>query len=88
MSWAYSFNDEALKLLRKVGPEGRRRIIAYLDSNIAGCEDPRMFGKRLKGDFSELWRFRTGHYRIIAQLRDQELVIAVVRVGHRRDVYD
>ncbi len=88
MSWDYSFTDEALKNLRKVGAEGKRRIVGYLDSNITGCDNPRQFGKALKGDLGDLWRFRTGQYRIICQIKDEELVVLVVRVGHRRDVYD
>lgn len=88
MSWDYSFTDEALKNLRKLGGDGKRRIIKYLDSNITGCEDPRQFGKALKGDLSDLWRFRTGHYRIICEIQNDMLVVLVVRVGHRRNVYD
>jgi mRNA interferase RelE/StbE len=88
VSWDYRFTDEALKNLRKVGAEGKRRILSYLDSNITGCGDPRQFGKALKGDLGDLWRFRTSHYRIICQIRDEELVVLVVRVGHRKDVYE
>ena len=88
MSWDYSFTDEALKNLRKLGADGRRRIVNYLDSNITGCGDPRQFGKALKGELGDLWRFRTGHYRIICEIQDGTLVVLVVRVGHRRNVYD
>jgi len=77
-----------LKQLRKIGTEGRRRILTYLDSNLSGCEDPRQFGKSLTGDLGEFWRYRTSHYRIICSIEDEELVVLVVRVGHRSDVYD
>ncbi|MCP5536388.1 MAG: type II toxin-antitoxin system RelE/ParE family toxin [Akkermansiaceae bacterium] len=88
MGWEYKISVAALKQLKKLGPEGARRILAYLDANIAGCENPRSFGKPLKGELGELWRYRTSHYRIICQLRDDELVVLAVRVGHRRDVYE
>lgn len=88
MSWDYSISDQALKQLRKLGPEGSKRIFAYLDNNIAGVEDPRMFGKALSGDLGDLWRYRTSHYRIICKLVDEELEVLVVKAGHRRDVYD
>ncbi len=88
MSWDYSISDEALKQLRKLGAEGRRRIFAYLDSNITGCDDPRAFGKGLRGDLGEFWRYRTSHYRIICRIKDAELEVLVVKAGHRRDVYD
>lgn len=77
-----------MKQLRKLGAEGRKRIFAYLDNNIAGAEDPRQFGKPLRGDMGELWRYRTSHYRIICKLVDSELEVLVVKAGHRRDVYD
>jgi len=38
-------------------------------------------------DLGEFWRYRVGSYRIVARLKDKELVILVVRVGHRREVY-
>lgn len=88
MSWDYEFNDEALKQLRKMGAEGKRRILAYLDQNICDCEDPRQFGKALSGDLGDLWRYRTSHYRIICKLQDDKLVVLVVKAGHRKDVYD
>jgi mRNA interferase RelE/StbE len=71
-----------------MGPEGKKRILAYLDSNISGCDDPRQFGKALTGDLGEFWRYRTSHYRIICSIKDEELVVLVFRVGHRSDVYD
>lgn len=88
MSWDYSVSDQALKQLRKMGVEGRKRIFAYLDSNITGCEDPRAFGKALRGELGEFWRYRTSHYRIVCRIQDEELVVLVVKAGHRRDVYD
>ncbi len=88
MSWDYRISDEALKQLRKLGAEGSKRIIAYLDNNITDCDDPRSFGKGLKGDLGEFWRYRTSQYRIICRIEDQELEILVVKAGHRRDIYD
>jgi len=90
VSWDYRISDQALKQLRKMGAEGKRRVLAYLDSNISGCGDPRQFGKALTGagDLGEFWRYRTSHYRIIGSIEDEELVVLVVRVGHRSDVYD
>ncbi|MDP4722238.1 MAG: type II toxin-antitoxin system mRNA interferase toxin, RelE/StbE family [Akkermansiaceae bacterium] len=82
MSWDYSFTDEALKNLRKVGAEGKRRIIGYFDSNITGCDDPRQFGKALKGDLGELWRYRTGHYRIaISRMKNSRFWSSVSGIG-------
>jgi mRNA interferase RelE/StbE len=87
VNWVYSFDDRALKELRKLGKNAQRDIIAYLDERIAGEGDPRRFGKGLKADLAGLWRYRVGDYRVLCQIRDGELLVLVVAVGHRRDVY-
>ncbi len=87
MSWAYRFEERALKELRKLGKQAQREIIDYLDERIAGKQDPRRFGKGLKSDLAGLWRYRVGDYRILCQIRNGELLVLVVAVGHRRDIY-
>lgn len=87
MSWAYRFDERALKELRKLGKQAQRDIITYLEDRIAGAEDPRRFGKGLKADLAGLWRYRVGDYRIVCHIRDGELLVLVVAVGHRRQVY-
>ncbi len=88
MSWVYRFDERALKELRKLGKQAQRDIIAYLDERVAGDADPRRFGKRLKANLAGLWRYRAGDYRILCQIRDGELLVLVVAVGHRKDIYE
>ena len=88
MSWAYSFEARALKELKKLGPQARSEIVAYLDERVAGNEDPRAFGKALKGDLAGLWRYRVADFRLICAIQDQRLIVLVLKVGHRRDIYD
>ena len=88
MSWVYRFDERALKELRKLGQQAQRDILAYLDERVKGDADPRRFGKGLKADLAGLWRYRVGNYRILCQIRDGELLVLVVAVGHRRDVYE
>lgn len=87
MSWVYRFDERALKELKKLGHQAQREILAYLDERIAGDEDPRRFGKGLKAELAGLWRYRVRNYRILCRIQDGELLILVVAVGHRRDVY-
>lgn len=54
---------------------------------MTGSLDPRAPGKALTGRFSGLWRYRVGDYRIICKIEDDRLVVLVVEVGHRRDIY-
>jgi mRNA interferase RelE/StbE len=88
VSWVYRFDGRALKELKKLGHSAQRDIIAYLDQRVASNADPRRFGKGLKADLAGLWRYRVGAYRILCQIKDQELLVLVVAVGHRKDVYE
>ena len=87
MNWVYRFDERAVKDLRKLDIQAQRDIISYLDERIAGVNDPRRFGKALKADLAGLWRYRIGDYRILCQIKDGELVVLVVAVGHRRNFY-
>lgn len=88
MSWVYRFDERALKELRKLGKQAQRDIIAYLDERIAGDGDSRRFGKALKADLAGLWRYRVGDYRILCRINEGELLVLVIAVGHRREVYE
>ena len=87
MSWVYRVDERALKELKKLGRATQRDIIAYLDERVAGDADPRRFGKALKAQLAWLWRYRGGTYRIICKINDGELLVLVVAVGHRKDIY-
>ena len=88
MSWVYRFDERALKELRKLGRQAQRDILDYLDDRVSGDGDPRRFGKGLKAGLVGLWRYRVGPYRILCQIKDQEMLVLVVTVGHRKDVYE
>ena len=87
MRWAYSFDERALKELKKLGKPAQREILKYLDERIATKENPTRFGKALHGDLAGLWRYRVGDYRLICSLREGQMLVLVLKVGHRRDVY-
>jgi mRNA interferase RelE/StbE len=86
--WRVEFDRDAAKEFRKLGEPARRAILRYLRERVATAEDPRRFGKPLAGDLAGLWRYRIGDYRLIAAFEDDRLVVLVLRVGHRREVYD
>ena len=86
--WAVEWDDAARKELRKLDHSAQNQIIRYLDDRIATEEDPRRFGEGLTGDKAGLWRYRVGDYRVICRIEDQNLVVLILRVGHRRNVYE
>lgn len=88
MSWVYQIEAEALRELKALDREAHRRIVRYLDTRIAGDPDPRRFGSSLGGDLHGLWRWRVGDYRIIGRIEESVVLVSIVRVGHRKGVYD
>ena len=64
----------------------QKRIKKYLDE-VEKLENPRSRGKALSANLAGLWRYRVGDYRIICRIQDDELIVCVVDVGHRKDVY-
>lgn len=79
--------EKAKKQLSKLDNSAKKRILDYMD-DVAQLENPRERGKMLIGNMFGLWRYRVGDYRILCKIRDKELVITVVEVGHRREVYN
>ena len=65
-----------------------RRLVDFLDERVAGEADPRSTGKALTGPvLGAFWRYRVGDYRIICDLQDGALVVLVLQIGNRKDVY-
>lgn len=87
MAWTVSVSNAAERQLRKLDRYVQRRILDWLDDRIEGCKNPRHFGEPLKGDHAGLWRYRVGDYRILCDIRDQEVVVLVLAIGHRRQIY-
>jgi mRNA interferase RelE/StbE len=73
----------AERQLRKLDPPGRRRVQAAID--LLAMEPRPPAARQLVGGAGE-WRVRTGDYRIIYEIQDQQLLVLVIKVGHRRDV--
>lgn len=85
--WRLEFSKRADKQLSKMDPGIRRVILAWLLKNVDGCEDPRAHGKGLTANRSGKWRYRVGDYRILCEIKDEELVVLAIEIGHRREVY-
>lgn len=87
MTWRVEFESQAEKELSRLDPQYARRILKYLHERIATDDDPRRFGDPLRHGLSGLWKYRIGDYRVICDIRDEVLLVLVVRIGHRRHVY-
>ncbi|HEV2364154.1 MAG TPA: type II toxin-antitoxin system RelE/ParE family toxin [Caulobacteraceae bacterium] len=88
MAWTIEIEDHALRQLRKLGGAQAARIIDFLRERIAVLDDPRSAGQALRGSaLGEFWRYRVGDYRLVCRIEDARLVVLVVALGHRREVY-
>lgn len=87
MVWTVEIAESAAKVISKLDKNTQRRIQQFLREKIATNEDARRIGKPLKGQQSDLWRYRVGDYRLICQIQDQALKVLVLKAGHRKEVY-
>ncbi|MBZ5601764.1 MAG: type II toxin-antitoxin system RelE/ParE family toxin [Acidobacteriia bacterium] len=88
MAWTIDFTDKAVTELEWTDHSVRRRIISFLEERVAPLDDPRQIGKALRYDLANLWSYRVGDYPILCDIRETVLTVLVVRVGHRKDVYE
>jgi mRNA interferase RelE/StbE len=86
--WAIEFDEAAKKELAKLDRKVARRLLDFLTQRVISLKDPRSVGQALKGSkLGEFWKYRVGDFRIIANIQDQKMIILVLRVGSRRDIY-
>ena len=89
MTWKIEIVPGAKKELDKLDRQVAKRILKFLHKRVASLKNPRSIGDALKGyKFGEYWRYRVGDYRIITKIEDNFLLIIVLRVGHRRQIYN
>lgn len=86
MAWRIEIDKDVQREMKKLDKQVAKRITAKL-REISQLDDPRSMGKGLTGNLAGLWRYRVGDYRIICDIEDGVLVILVVDVAHRREVY-
>ena len=88
MIWKVEFDERARKELRKLDRQAQANILSYLRDRIATHEDSHRFGDPLRKNMSGFWKYRIGHYRIICDIRENVVTVRVLRVGHRKNVYE
>lgn len=88
MRYSVMVSEEAFKQLKKLDLQQRAFIMSYIRKKLDGMENPRQAGKALTGEFKGLWRYRAGDYRIVCDIQDDRVVIVVVAVGHRKNIYE
>ncbi|MDO5085329.1 MAG: type II toxin-antitoxin system RelE/ParE family toxin [Erysipelotrichaceae bacterium] len=87
MSYELVITEKFEKSFRKLDRQIQKIIKSWIDKNLVGCDEPRLHGKGLTANRSGQWRYRIGDYRILADIQDTKLILILVDVGHRKNVY-
>lgn len=75
------------KEFKKLDKYTMKMIKIWIEKNLVNCDNPRHTGKGLTSNRSGQWRYRIGDYRILAEIQEEKIVILLLTIGHRRDVY-
>ena len=86
MSYTIRFTPRAAKQVRKLDSAAAKRIRDFLEQKLSQLDNPRQLGKKLVNE--DFWRYRVGDYRILTNIDDDQILILVVEVAHRREVYN
>lgn len=88
MVWRIDVSASAEKQLGKLDPQVARRILTFLRERVAPLDDPRAIGEALRGsELGEFWKYRVGDWRVICEIKDKQILITVLSLGNRREIY-
>jgi len=86
--WQIKIAASAEKQFAKLDRPVAQRILTFLRERVAPLEDPRAIGEALHGRaLGEFWKYRVGDWRVICEIQDKQIVITVLSLGNRREVY-
>ena len=85
--YTVEYSKAASKALLKMDKSVSRMIYGWVNRNLVGTPNPRAHCKALTGNLAGLWRYRVGNCRLIADIQDDRLVILMLEVGHRGEIY-
>lgn len=88
MALQIEFDPDALKELKRLDRPVQIRLVAFLRDRLAPLDDPRSLGEALSGArLGSYWKYRVGDWRVVCDIQDQRVVVRVLRLGNRREVY-
>jgi mRNA interferase RelE/StbE len=88
MAYSVELSESADRELSKLDAQQAKRILKFLHERVAKLDDPRSIGEALHGSrLGEFWKYRVGDYRLISKIENDRLVVLVLRVGHRKEIY-
>ena len=88
MAYSIEFDPDAVKDLKKLDRPVQQRLIGFLRERVAQLDNPRSIGEALTGaGLGHYWKYRVGDWRIVCDIQDDKVVVRVLRVGNRKEIY-
>ena len=87
MAWTLEITRTAEKQITRLHRPAQQAIVNFLRERLSATENPRQWGRPLQGEKRGLWRYRVGDYRLVCDIKDTQITVMVLQVGHRKDVY-
>jgi mRNA interferase RelE/StbE len=88
LAWTIELTGAATRQLERLDKKAGRRIRKFLQERLAPMDNPRSIGEALQGPrLGEFWKYRVGDYRLIARIEVDRVVVLILKVGHRREIY-
>ena len=87
MKYKVEYLPSVFKTLEKMDRFTKRIIVEWIEKHLVDCENPRAHGKPSSANRVGQWRYRIGDYRVIAKIEDDKLIILVIAIGHRKEIY-
>ncbi|MSS77396.1 type II toxin-antitoxin system RelE/ParE family toxin [Anaerococcus sp. AGMB00486] len=87
MTYRLLISDDVRKKIKKMDKHLGLMLARDMKAKLDGLENPRSIGKALVGQYNGLWRYRIGAYRVICDIRDDELIVVAIDIGHRKNIY-
>ena len=88
MAFDIEFDPDAAKELKKLDRPVQQRLVGFLKERVAPLDNPREIGEALAGaTLGNYWKYRVGNWRIICDIQDKRIVVRVLRVVNRKEIY-
>jgi mRNA interferase RelE/StbE len=87
LNWKIEFDKKAKNDLLNFDKSAKNKILKFIDERLLKMVNPRNLGAPLKGNLSGFWKYRIGKYRLICKIEDNNFIILVISIGHRKNIY-
>jgi mRNA interferase RelE/StbE len=87
LGWTIEITARARKNINNLDKQAAIRVLSFLSDRLAATDNPRQLGKQLTGPLKHYWSYRVGDYRLLCEIKDEKLIVLVLEVGNRREIY-